>query len=74
MNNNEIKDTNSNQIIRYSFRVGLISIILWIAIWGISDNILNIFVSYDNYYLRLIIYSILLIAALYVRINTGFEF
>jgi hypothetical protein len=61
----------SNKVLKnlhYVFEMDLSNIVIWIAIWGISDNILNVFVSYDNYYLRIIIYVILLIIAFQVKL------
>ena len=40
-----------------------IVIFLWIGLWGVSDNIMDLFVSEDNYVLRGIIYAIIFIIA-----------
>lgn len=66
MDHNKVDNTKS---IEYVFRMDLTNIVIWIAIWGIFDNVLNIFVPDDHYYVRIIIYIILLVIMLQVKFN-----
>jgi len=42
----------------------LMIVLIWIGLWGISDNIMDKYIAADNYNLRIFIYFIILIAAI----------
>ncbi|ARF08208.1 hypothetical protein Catovirus_1_258 [Catovirus CTV1] len=56
--------------IEYRFNMDMSNILVWIAIWGIFDNVLYIFVSAENYYLRIGIYIVFLIIAIQIKLYT----
>lgn len=41
----------------------LVIFLLWIGFWGLSDNIINIFIPYTNYYARIVIYFIIVLVS-----------
>jgi len=51
------------------------TIVIWIGIWGVIDNIINKYVEYENYDLRIILYSIIIIIGfvIYYLIQTYYQ-
>lgn len=48
----------------------LIIFMMWIGLWGITETIINRYIGYNNYTLRIIIFAIIFgIALLMIRYN-----
>lgn len=42
----------------------LLIVLIWIGLWGISDNILGLLIPENNYWIRLIIYIVITVFSL----------
>ena len=41
----------------------LIIFLLWVGFWGLSDNIINLFIPYTSYHARIFVYGIIVLIA-----------
>ena len=49
--------------IKFDLKNRFFLVLIWIGLWGVVDNIMNIFVPDTNYRLRILIYAIIYIIA-----------
>ncbi len=49
------------------FKSEILIILCWIAIWGIVENLLNIYIDINNYKARLLIHFLLLLFLLALK-------
>lgn len=68
MNDIDRHDNNYN-LIDTIVKNEFMTVLIWIALWGIFDTILNKFVALDNFIVRIIIYILILISALLAKNN-----
>lgn len=61
-------DNEQNRVLKIdlSMKSKLLIVLIWIGIWGIFDNLINLFIKEDNYKFRIVIYVIILFISLYL--------
>lgn len=50
-----------------SYLSSIDTVIIWIGIWGLSDNIINKYVAYDNFHARILLYIMIIIFGLLIK-------
>ncbi len=41
----------------------ILIVLMWIGIWGVTDNLIDKFVGHDNYNLRILIFAMIFIVS-----------